>query len=74
MSLPKEYVREADELFVQGDYVRASEKGWGAAAQSVRAVALKRGFELRSHEELHRFVAKLVAETDVKKLMQKLEL
>lgn len=66
--LARKYIREADELLAQGDYIQASEKGWGAAAQSIKAVALKRGLELRSHGELHKFVAKLAAETGEEEL------
>ena len=41
-------VRELD----QGDPVQASEKGWGAAAQMVKAVAEQRGWRHRPHELL----------------------
>jgi len=36
----------------KGDYVQASEKAWGAAAQIVKAVAAKAGKELRSRGDL----------------------
>ena len=41
-------LRELD----QGDLVQASEKGWGAAAQMVKAVAEQRGWRHRAHELL----------------------
>ena len=47
----------------QGDVLQASEKGWGAAAQMVKAVAERRGWEHRSHAALFRVVSRLVAET-----------
>ena len=50
---------EAEDAIKKGDYVQASEKAWGAASQVVKAVAAKRGGELRSHGEFHRFVAEL---------------
>ena len=59
LSLSDKYLREAEDLIKKGDYVQASEKAWGAASQVVKAVAAKRGEELRSHGELHRFVAEL---------------
>ena len=59
LSLSDKYLREAEDLIKKGDYVQASEKAWGAASQVVKAVAAKRGKELRSHVELHRFVAEL---------------
>ena len=46
-----------------GDLLQASEKGWGAASQIVKAVAEDRGWEHRGHWYLHRAVDSLVAET-----------
>jgi len=62
VGLNNKYLREADTLVRQRDYVQASEKFWGAAAEMVKAVAAKRGIELQSHGELYRFVAKLSQE------------
>lgn len=56
------YLRGADALVKQGDWVQASEKFWRAAAEMAKAVAAKRGIELQSHSELYRFVAKLSQE------------
>jgi len=73
LQLSKKYLREADEFLAKGDHVQASEKAWGAAAQMVKMVASKRGLELRSHGELHKFVAKLAAETkdeEIRRLWQ----
>ena len=39
-------LRELD----QGDLVQASEKGWGAAAQMVKAIAEQRGWRHRAHD------------------------
>ena len=50
VGLNNKYLREADTLVRQGDYVQASEKFWGAAAEMVKAVAVKRGIELRSSQ------------------------
>ena len=46
-----------------GDVPQASEKGWGAAAQIVKAVAEQRGWPHRSHAALFNAVARLVSET-----------
>lgn len=62
LGLCGKYMGEARGLLNRGDYVQASEKLWGAASQMLKAVAAKRGVELRSHGELHRFIAKLVEE------------
>ena len=48
----------------QGDTRQASEKGWGAAAQAVKAVAQGRGWEHNTHGDLFRIVRLLAAEPD----------
>lgn len=53
------YLRDADALLVKGDYVQASEKFWGAAAQSVKTIAAKRGVQLLTHTNIFQFVTKL---------------
>jgi len=62
LQLSRKYLREAKEFLVQGDHVQASEKAWGAAVQAVKMVASKKGLELRSHGELHKFIVQLAAE------------
>ena len=42
---------------------KASEKGWGAAAEMVKAVAAVRGWDHGGHRELFSVVDRLVAET-----------
>ena len=46
-----------------GDVRQASEKGWGAAAQMLKAVAEQRGWQHNSHGALYRVVDRLVQET-----------
>ena len=53
------YLKDAEELLRKGDYVQASEKLWGAAAEIVKAVAAKRGIRLGAHRSLTKFVAEL---------------
>jgi HEPN domain-containing protein len=60
--LAEKFLREAEELLARGDYVQASEKAWGAAAQIVKAVAAKAGKELKSHGDLWRFVSEIAGE------------
>ncbi len=47
----------------QGDPRQASEKGWGAAAQMLKAVADQRGWQHNSHFLIHQIVRSLVEET-----------
>ncbi len=46
-----------------GDNRQASEKGWGAAAQAVKAVAEGRGWQYKSHAALFDVVSRLARET-----------
>lgn len=46
-----------------GDKRQASEKGWGAAAQAVKAVAEGRGWQHKSHAALFDVVTRLARET-----------
>ncbi|MXZ07225.1 MAG: hypothetical protein F4Y75_06965 [Acidimicrobiia bacterium] len=46
-----------------GDVRRVSEKGWGAAAQMVKAVAECRGWRHQTHAALFRAVSRIVQET-----------
>ncbi len=59
LKLSEKFLREAEEFLARGDYVQASEKGWGAAAQIVKALAIKEGRELRSHHDLWEYVSDL---------------
>ena len=59
----REFLVEARAYFAEGDLLQASEKGWGAAAQPVKAVAEARGWSHRSHRDLYRAVDRLVEES-----------
>jgi hypothetical protein len=59
LKLSEKYLKDAEEFLAKGDYVQASEKAWGAASQIVKALAAREGRELRSHRELHNYVAEL---------------
>jgi len=62
LELARKYLRESDELLVERDYAQASEKLWGAAAETMKTIAAKRGIELRTHRDLWQFVAHLRTE------------
>ena len=47
----------------QGDVRQASEKGWGAAALMLKAIAEQRGWEHGTHRHLSRMASRLRAET-----------
>ena len=61
------------EELAAGDARQASEKGWGAAAQMVKAVGEERDWAHRGHAQLFRIVERLVNETgdaDISNLFQ----
>lgn len=58
-----QYLSQAFEELENGDLRQASEKGWGAAAQAVKAVGEQRGWDHRTHADLFVVVRRLVAES-----------
>ncbi|MDE2746702.1 MAG: hypothetical protein OXI41_12060 [Chloroflexota bacterium] len=62
--LSSEYLRRARAYLSEGDLTQASEKGWGAAAVSVKAVATTRGLNHASHYQLRQVVQELAREAD----------
>ena len=46
----------------RGDLQQASEKGWGAAAQMMKAIAESRGWEHGRHRHLHQIASRLHAQ------------
>ena len=71
MTTPNEHVtitlrllEHANEQLRQGDLVQASEKGWGAAAHYLKAVAKQRGWRNESHRDFFTIENRLANETD----------
>ena len=54
---------QAMEEWERGDIRQASEKGWGAAAQMVKAAAEQRGWQHNSHPSLYAIMDRLTAES-----------
>jgi hypothetical protein len=69
LKLSEKYIKDAEDFLTKKDYVQASEKAWDAAAQIVKALAAKKGKELRSHKELHKYIAELSKERKDKEIM-----
>ena len=69
LKLSEKYLRDSEELLAKKDYVQASEKAWGAASQIVKALAAREGREIRSHGELHKYVAELSKERGDREIM-----
>ena len=47
----REFLAKSREYLAQGDLHQASEKGWGAAAHMVKAVAIAQGREFERHSD-----------------------
>lgn len=62
-SAATQLLAQARQELARGDVRQASEKGWGAAAQAVKAVAEARGWEHKTHAALFINVDRLTDET-----------
>jgi len=49
LKLNDKYLMDAYALIAKEDFVQASEKLWGAAAEIVKAIAARRGFVIMSN-------------------------
>lgn len=49
LELSRKYLRQAHEELERGDLSQASEKAWGAAAESLKSLAVQRGWNHKSH-------------------------
>ena len=57
------FLAQARRELADGDLPQASEKGWGATVQILKAVAEQRGWEHNRHRHYHRAASRLRAET-----------
>ncbi len=58
----RKFLAQASEELARNDLPQASEKGWGAAAQLVKAAAEQRGWPHGQHRQLYEIVRNLAAE------------
>ena len=63
-TITQRMLAHADEFLQEGDLVQASEKGWGAAAHYLKAVAKQRGWRNNSHRDFFTIENRLARETD----------
>lgn len=68
------FLRQAYEELERGDLHQASEKGWGAAAQIVKAVAEDHGLDHSGHTELYVVVRQTRAEYGIDDLMTQFQI
>ena len=65
-----DFMDEAWKYFHEGDLVQASEKGWGAAAQMVKAAAEARDWRHKSHVELYQAIDRLAEESGEEQIQE----
>ena len=58
----RKFLAQASEELARDDLEQASEKGWGAAAQSLKAVAAERGWQHGQHRQLYTITRQLAEE------------
>ncbi len=56
VGIAKDFLNRSKSYLDQGDLHQASEKGWGAAAHMVKAIAADRGWEYESHDQFDSLV------------------
>ena len=59
----RDFMANAWKYLDEGDLAQASEKGWGAAAQMVKAAAEARDWRHNGHAELYRLINRLSDES-----------
>ena len=64
----REFLARARTYLAEDDLLQASEKGWGAAAQMVKAAAESRGWRHRGHRDLYAAINRLSEETGDRQL------
>ena len=57
------FLAQARTELAAGDLAQASEKGWGATAQMIKAIAEQRGWEHSRHRHYHKAASRLRSET-----------
>ena len=58
----QDFLAKAEEALAQDDLLQASEKGWGAAAHTVKGMAEIKGWLHNSHREVYQAVNRLAHE------------
>ncbi len=69
VALSQHLIRQTDAELEKGDHYQAAEKGWGAVAHAIKAVAEQRGWNHDNHFLLHEAAFQLSAEFDRADLM-----
>ena len=60
----RKFLAQAGEELARDDLEQASEKGWGAAAQMMKAAAAERGWRHGQHRQLYEIARRLAEEVE----------
>ena len=63
------FILQADAELAVGDLLQASEKGWGATAHAMKAIAIERGWRHDSHARLFGIADRLALETGIQDIV-----
>ena len=63
-AISRDFFTKAGNALADDDLLQASEKGWGAAAHMVKAIAERRGWDHARHRALYQVANRLAQETD----------
>ena len=56
LELARDFLARSKEYLAEGDLHQASEKGWGAASHTIKAVAAANGWEYEHHDQFDKVV------------------
>ncbi len=56
LNLARDFLARSKEYLAEGDLHQASEKGWGAASHTIKAVAAASGWEYKHHDQFDNVV------------------
>ena len=70
MDTSRMMMEQAAPELAKGDSLQASEKGWGAVAHAVKAIAEARGWRHTSHADLFKVARELADETERPELFE----
>lgn len=66
----RRFLLHAEEQLALGDSLQASEKGWGAAAHAIKAIAERRGWRHRTHRDLFAVARRVAASEERREIIE----
>ena len=66
----RRFLLHAEEQLALGDSLQASEKGWGAAAHAIKAIAERQGWRHRTHSDLFAVARRVAASEERREIIE----